>query len=118
MLTPSPQSGNKSLSCNLVQFRLSSMMFLLPRSWKMGLVISTKMYPNDVRFLIHTLMVSIPKIKGGWYTLSTIRIGCEWKPLRCSSYKFFGHVLDEFPKKVISDALKNMKTPRQAVHGV
>ncbi|GJX38545.1 hypothetical protein Tco_0304277 [Tanacetum coccineum] len=97
------------------------MMFLLPRSWKMGSVIlQPNMYPIDVRFLYlkDTLMVSIPKIKGGWYTLSTIRIGCEWKPLRCSSYKFFGHVLDEFPKKVISDALKNMKTPRQVVYGV
>nr|GEW20721.1 hypothetical protein [Tanacetum cinerariifolium] len=29
----------------------------------------------------------------------------------------FGHILDECPKKVISDALKNMKTPGKAIRG-
>nr|GEV17824.1 putative reverse transcriptase domain-containing protein [Tanacetum cinerariifolium] len=30
----------------------------------------------------------------------------------------FGHVLDECPKKIVSDVMKNMKNPRQAIRGV
>ncbi|GKA95300.1 gag-aspartyl protease domain-containing protein [Tanacetum coccineum] len=37
---------------------------------------------------------------------------------RCSTCKVFGHVLDECPKKIFSDVLKSLKTPRQAVRGV
>ncbi|GJW73642.1 alpha/beta hydrolases superfamily protein [Tanacetum coccineum] len=42
----------------------------------------------------------------------------DWTPLRCSSCKVFGHVLDECPKKPVSDVLKNLKNPGQAVKGV
>ncbi|GKB69277.1 reverse transcriptase domain-containing protein [Tanacetum coccineum] len=42
----------------------------------------------------------------------------EWKPPKCLSCKVFGHVLNEFPKKIISDVAKNLKNPRQATRGV
>ncbi|GKA18655.1 hypothetical protein Tco_0698570 [Tanacetum coccineum] len=42
----------------------------------------------------------------------------EWKPPKCSSCKVFGHILNEFPKKIISDVAKNLKNPRQATRGV
>ncbi|GKD61251.1 zinc knuckle CX2CX4HX4C containing protein [Tanacetum coccineum] len=52
------------------------------------------------------------------YHMRTIRVEYEWTPSRCSSCKVFGHVLDECPKKPMSDVLENLKTPRQAVRGV
>ncbi|GJR32993.1 hypothetical protein Tco_1109225 [Tanacetum coccineum] len=36
----------------------------------------------------------------------------------CSSCKVFGHVLDECPKNIGSDVVKNLKNPRQATRGV
>ncbi|GJS94007.1 zinc knuckle CX2CX4HX4C containing protein, partial [Tanacetum coccineum] len=63
------------------------------------------------------LLNSEPSRKTG-YTMSTIHVKYEWTPPRCSSCKVFGHVLDECPKKIISDVLNNLKTPRKAVRGV
>ncbi|GKB45195.1 zinc knuckle CX2CX4HX4C containing protein, partial [Tanacetum coccineum] len=65
-----------------------------------------------------TLVVAIPKFVGEGYNMSTIRVEYEWTPLRCSSCKVFGHVLDYCPKKIVSDVLKNLKNPRQAVRGI
>ncbi|GKE91795.1 hypothetical protein Tco_1572890, partial [Tanacetum coccineum] len=42
----------------------------------------------------------------------------EWKPLMCSSYMIFGHVLDECLKNLNSDVAKNLKNLRQAARGV
>nr|GEV53985.1 retrovirus-related Pol polyprotein from transposon TNT 1-94 [Tanacetum cinerariifolium] len=39
-------------------------------------------------------------------------------PTRCSSYKVFGHVLDECPKNIVSDVEKNLKNLRQAARDV
>ncbi|GKB99523.1 hypothetical protein Tco_0985660 [Tanacetum coccineum] len=51
--------------------------------------------------------------------LSAIELNLyEWKPLRCSSCKVLGHVLDECPKKVVPNMLKNLKNHKQAVKGV
>ncbi|GJX02848.1 zinc knuckle CX2CX4HX4C containing protein [Tanacetum coccineum] len=65
-----------------------------------------------------TLLVDVPKFMGETYTISTIRVEYERTPPRCSSCKVFGHVLDECPKKIVSDVLKNSKSPRQDVEGV
>ncbi|GJR56605.1 putative reverse transcriptase domain-containing protein [Tanacetum coccineum] len=42
----------------------------------------------------------------------------EWKPSGCLSDKVFGYVLDECPKKIVLNMLKNLKNPRQAIRGV
>ncbi|GKA16243.1 hypothetical protein Tco_0695990 [Tanacetum coccineum] len=55
---------------------------------------------------------------GEGYTMSTIHVEYKWTPPRCSSYKFFVHIRDECPKKIISDVLKNLMKPRQAIRGV
>ncbi|GJX98932.1 RNA-directed DNA polymerase, eukaryota, reverse transcriptase zinc-binding domain protein [Tanacetum coccineum] len=65
-----------------------------------------------------TLLVDVPKFVSETYTMSTIRVEYERTPPRCSSCKVFGHVLDECPKKIVSDVLKNLKSPRQDVEGV
>ncbi|GKB09609.1 hypothetical protein Tco_0837921, partial [Tanacetum coccineum] len=41
----------------------------------------------------------------------------EWTPLRCSSCKVYGHVLDECPKKIVLDVLKSLNNPQQVVRG-
>ncbi|GKB95462.1 hypothetical protein Tco_0981599 [Tanacetum coccineum] len=65
-----------------------------------------------------TIMVAVLKFVGEGFSMCTIRIKYEWKPPRCSSCKAFGYILDEYPKKIISDVLKNVKNPRQDVTGV
>ncbi|GJY95109.1 hypothetical protein Tco_0511470 [Tanacetum coccineum] len=65
-----------------------------------------------------TLMVAVFKFVGEGYTMSTIYVEYEWTPPRCSSCKVFGHIVDECPKKIISDVLENLKNPRQAIRGV
>ncbi|GJS71534.1 glutathione S-transferase T3-like protein [Tanacetum coccineum] len=64
-----------------------------------------------------TLVVDIPKFEGEGYTRSTIRVEYERKPQRCSTCKVFSHVLDECPKKFVSDVLKNLKMERQGARG-
>nr|GEY38430.1 zinc knuckle CX2CX4HX4C [Tanacetum cinerariifolium] len=65
-----------------------------------------------------TILVVMPKLVGEGFFMCTIRVEYEWKPPRCLSFKVFGHVLDECPKKIISDVVKNLKNPRQATQGV
>ncbi|GKC45311.1 hypothetical protein Tco_1063033 [Tanacetum coccineum] len=48
------------------------------------------------------------------YTMRTIHIEYKWTPPRCSICKVFGHVMDQCPKKPISDVLKNLNNPREA----
>ncbi|GKG35594.1 zinc knuckle CX2CX4HX4C containing protein, partial [Tanacetum coccineum] len=65
-----------------------------------------------------TIMVAMPKLVGEGFNMCTIRVEYEWKPPRCSSCKVFGHVLNECPKKIVSDVVKNLNNPRQATRGV
>nr|GEV05649.1 hypothetical protein [Tanacetum cinerariifolium] len=60
----------------------------------------------------------MPKLIGEGFYLCTIRVEYEWKPPRCSSCKVFDHVLDECLKKIVSDVVKNLKSPIQAARGV
>ncbi|GJX35358.1 hypothetical protein Tco_0246915 [Tanacetum coccineum] len=65
-----------------------------------------------------TIMVAMPKLIGERFYMCTIRIEYDCKPPRCSSCKVFGHVLDECPEKIISNVVKSLKNPRQAIRGV
>nr|GEV02620.1 zinc knuckle CX2CX4HX4C [Tanacetum cinerariifolium] len=65
-----------------------------------------------------TIVVGMPKLVGGGVYMCTIHVEYEWKPSRCSSCKVFGHILDECPKNICSDVVKNLKTHRQAARGV
>nr|GEV52302.1 RNA-directed DNA polymerase, eukaryota [Tanacetum cinerariifolium] len=61
-----------------------------------------------------SIVVAMPNLVGEGYNMYTIRVYYEWKPLRCLSYKVFGHVLNECPKKIFLDVVKNLNNPRQA----
>ncbi|GJS08602.1 hypothetical protein Tco_0365398 [Tanacetum coccineum] len=65
-----------------------------------------------------TIVVAMPKLIDDGFNMYTIRVEYEWKPPRCSSYKVFGHILNECLKKIISDVVKNLNNPRQATRGV
>ncbi|GJV20727.1 hypothetical protein Tco_1369747 [Tanacetum coccineum] len=65
-----------------------------------------------------SIVVDMPKLVGEGFNMCTIRVEYEWKAPRCSSYKVFGHVLNECPKKFISDVVKYLNNPRQATRGV
>nr|GEZ55632.1 zinc knuckle CX2CX4HX4C [Tanacetum cinerariifolium] len=58
--------------------------------------------------------MAMPKLVGEGFKMFTIRVEYEWKLPRCLSYKVFGHVLNECPKIIISDVVKNLNNPRQA----
>nr|GEY87494.1 RNA-directed DNA polymerase, eukaryota, reverse transcriptase zinc-binding domain protein [Tanacetum cinerariifolium] len=59
-----------------------------------------------------TLVVFVPIFLGDGCTRSTIRVENEWTPLECLSCMVFCHVLDECPKKIVSNVLKNLKNPQ------
>ncbi|GKD66044.1 hypothetical protein Tco_1308152 [Tanacetum coccineum] len=61
-----------------------------------------------------TIMVAMPKLVGEGFYMCTIVVEYEWKRPKCSSCKVFGHILDECPKNIVSDVMKNLKNPRQA----
>ncbi|GJS64804.1 hypothetical protein Tco_0679368 [Tanacetum coccineum] len=68
--------------------------------------------------LKNTTVVVVPKFVGEEYTMRTICVEYEWTLPRCSSCRVFGHVLDECPKKSVSDVAKNLKNPRQVQYGL
>ncbi|GKD27151.1 hypothetical protein Tco_1233365 [Tanacetum coccineum] len=65
-----------------------------------------------------TIVMAMPKLIGEGFYMCAIHVEYEWKPPRCSSCKFFGHVLDKCPNNIILDVEKNLKNPRQAARGV
>ncbi|GJT97913.1 retrotransposon protein, putative, ty1-copia subclass [Tanacetum coccineum] len=72
---------------------------------------------TDVK-LKDTIVVTMPKLTGeGFYTCN-VRVEYEWKPPKCACCMVFGHVLDECPKNIDSDVVKNMKKPSQTLKGV
>ncbi|GJV26464.1 hypothetical protein Tco_1379159 [Tanacetum coccineum] len=75
-------------------------------------VIATKLELND------TIVVAMPKLVGEGFYMYIIRVEYEWKPPTCLSCKVFEHVLNECPKKIVSDAVKKLNNPRQATRGV
>ncbi|GKA36357.1 RNA-directed DNA polymerase, eukaryota [Tanacetum coccineum] len=67
--------------------------------------------------LRETIVIVLPKFSGQGFTTSTIHVEYECAPPRCSECKVFGHVLDDCPKKIVSDISKNSKMPRQPALG-
>nr|GEY24546.1 reverse transcriptase domain-containing protein [Tanacetum cinerariifolium] len=65
-----------------------------------------------------TIVMAMPKIVGEEFNMCTIRVEYWWKPSRCSSCKLVGHILNECPKKIVSDVMKNLSNPRQATRDV
>nr|GEV20486.1 hypothetical protein [Tanacetum cinerariifolium] len=65
-----------------------------------------------------TIVVAILKLVGEGFNMCTIRVGYEWKPLRCSSCKVFGYVLNECLMKIVTDVVNNLNNPKQATRGV
>ncbi|GJT26011.1 hypothetical protein Tco_0895948 [Tanacetum coccineum] len=65
-----------------------------------------------------TIMVAMPKLVGEGFYMCAIRVEYEWKPPRCLSCKVFGYVLNECPKKIVPDVVKNSNNPRKATRGV
>ncbi|GKD54786.1 hypothetical protein Tco_1288173 [Tanacetum coccineum] len=55
---------------------------------------------------------------GHWSSYARAMIKLHADVELCSSCKVFGHVLDECPKHICSNVVKNLKTPRQAARGV
>ncbi|GJV39855.1 zinc finger, CCHC-type containing protein [Tanacetum coccineum] len=68
--------------------------------------------------LKENIVVTIPKItREGHYTCN-VRVEYEWKPLRCTSCKVFGHIHEECPKNTGVSEKKTVKKPSQASRGV
>nr|GEU84215.1 putative ribonuclease H-like domain-containing protein [Tanacetum cinerariifolium] len=57
------------------------------------------------------------KLIGKGFNMCTIRVEYEWKLPRCLSLKVFRHILNECPKKIVSNVVKNLNNPRQATRG-
>nr|GEW04534.1 hypothetical protein [Tanacetum cinerariifolium] len=64
------------------------------------------------------IIVAMPKItREGHYTCN-VRVEYEWKPLRCSSCKVFGHIHEECPKNTGAGEKKTVKKPSQTSRGI
>ncbi|GKC72398.1 cytokinin dehydrogenase 3-like protein [Tanacetum coccineum] len=71
----------------------------------------------DVELKDNTV-VAMPKItREGHYTCN-IHVEYEWKPLRCSSCKVFGHIHEECLKNIGAGEKKTVKKPSQNSRGV
>ncbi|GKE61742.1 zinc knuckle CX2CX4HX4C containing protein, partial [Tanacetum coccineum] len=64
----------------------------------------------ELKLLVRSSSVSEPPHK--------VNVEYERKPPGCSSCKVFGHVLNECPKKIVSNVVKKLNNPRQATGGV
>ncbi|GJX54993.1 retrotransposon protein, putative, ty1-copia subclass [Tanacetum coccineum] len=64
------------------------------------------------------IFVAMPKITKEDHYTCNVRVEYEWKPPRCSSYKFFGHIHEECPKNTGAGEKKTVKKPIQTSRGV
>nr|GEX50025.1 hypothetical protein [Tanacetum cinerariifolium] len=77
--------------------------------------IATKLAEVELK---ENIVVAIPKItREGHYTCN-VHVEYEWKPLRFSSCKVFGHIHEECPKNTGSSEKKTVMKPSQASRGV
>nr|GEW14249.1 hypothetical protein [Tanacetum cinerariifolium] len=68
--------------------------------------------------LKENIIMAMPKItREGHYTCN-VHVEYEWKPPRCSSYKVFGHIHEEYPKNTCVGKKKTVKTPSQTSRGI
>ncbi|GJX80009.1 mitogen activate protein kinase [Tanacetum coccineum] len=82
---------------------------------KLGTPLMLDSYIDD---MCMQLWVAMPKFVGEGFYTCTVRVEYEWKPPRYACCKVFGHVQDECPKNIVSDVVKNLKKPSQALRGV
>ncbi|GJY71356.1 RNA-directed DNA polymerase, eukaryota, reverse transcriptase zinc-binding domain protein [Tanacetum coccineum] len=73
---------------------------------------------RDDMELKDTIVVAMPKIMWEGYYTCTVHVEYEWKPLRCSCCKVFGHNQEECPKNIGLGVAKNFKKPSQTSRGV
>ncbi|GJY62950.1 copia protein [Tanacetum coccineum] len=73
---------------------------------------------QDDEELKYSIMVAMLKLISEGFNMCTVCVEYEWKPPRCLSCKVFRHVLNECPKKIVSDVVKILNNPRQATRGV
>nr|GEV88240.1 zinc knuckle CX2CX4HX4C [Tanacetum cinerariifolium] len=62
---------------------------------------------NSEANLVDVFTVGIPSLIGEGFTKETIHIEYEWRPPRCDICKFFGHIHDHYPNKVVSPPITN-----------
>nr|GEY70926.1 hypothetical protein [Tanacetum cinerariifolium] len=62
--------------------------------------------------------VAMPKIIREGHYICNVRVEYEWKPLRCTSCKVFGHIHEEYPKNTCAGEKKTLKKPSQTSLGV
>ncbi|GKC98933.1 hypothetical protein Tco_1169208, partial [Tanacetum coccineum] len=65
-----------------------------------------------------TIMMAMPKHVGEGSMHVLFVLSMNGKPPRCTSYKVFGHVLDECPKNIGLDVAKNLNNPIHVLRGV
>nr|GEV20885.1 hypothetical protein [Tanacetum cinerariifolium] len=75
-------------------------------------VIATKLELKD------TIMMAMSNIMGEGYYTCTVRVEYEWKPLRCSRCKAFGHTQEECPNNIGLGVAKDLKKPSQTSQDV
>ncbi|GJT11831.1 zinc knuckle CX2CX4HX4C containing protein [Tanacetum coccineum] len=67
--------------------------------------------PTD---LVNVVTIGVPSLTEDDFTKETIHVEYEWRPPRCDLCKIFGHVYDDFPKRVASPLIvitSNVITP-------
>nr|GEW41478.1 zinc knuckle CX2CX4HX4C [Tanacetum cinerariifolium] len=62
---------------------------------------------NSEANLVDVFTVGIPSLIGEGFTKETIHVEYEWRPPRCDICKFFGHIHDHYPNKVVSPPITN-----------
>ncbi|GJW10488.1 copia protein [Tanacetum coccineum] len=78
--------------------------------------ITTKLVTIELRAdveLKDNIIVAMPKITREGHYICNVDVEYEWKPLRCSSCKVFGHIHKECPKNTGAGEKKTMKKPSQ-----
>nr|GEW71350.1 hypothetical protein [Tanacetum cinerariifolium] len=73
---------------------------------------------NYVRNTWDNIVMAMPKITWEGHYTCNVRVEYEWKPPRCSSCKFFGHIHEDFPKNTGAGEKKTAKKPSQTSRGV
>ncbi|GJR01051.1 hypothetical protein Tco_0524035 [Tanacetum coccineum] len=77
--------------------------------------IATKLADVELK---DNIVVAMPKITTEGHYICNVRVEYEWKPLRCSSCKVFGHIHEECLKNTGASEKKTVKKPSQTSRGV
>nr|XP_043619797.1 uncharacterized protein LOC122591602 [Erigeron canadensis] len=69
-------------------------------SWGRNIYAKTLIEIDSEKDLCKEVVVAIPKLDNGEYSLETVKVDYEWSPPICSGCKVFGHTDRECPKHV------------------